>query len=310
MVEGSGSGQESVEARCPPDKIVYDESRGQYVCTETGEVIEERVVDQGPEWRAFTSDEESRRARAGSPLSPMIHDGGLTSVIDWRDKDATGKKLEMKKRLEAMRWRKWQLRTRIQSSVDRNITQAAVELERIADQLGLPKSIKEEAVSIYRKAIERGIVRGRSVEAVAAAALYIACRIHRIPRLLDEVADVTKADKKEISRCYRMLIKELEIRVPPTDSADYVPRIVSALGLSGRVAKKAIELLEEAKKLGITAGKDPTGVAAAAVYAAAQLLGIKRTQKDIAAVVGVTEVTVRNRYRELVRALKLQLPEE
>ncbi|MCS7099742.1 MAG: transcription initiation factor IIB [Sulfolobales archaeon] len=309
MVSEGGS-QGPLEEKCPPDKVVFDESRGQYVCLETGEVIEERVIDQGPEWRAFTSDEESKRARAGSPLSPMIHDGGLTSVIDWRDKDATGKKLEMKKRLDAMRWRKWQLRTRIQSSIDRNITQAAVELGRIADQLGLPKSIKEEAVSIYRRAIERGIVRGRSVEAVAAAALYIACRIHKIPRQLDEISSITKADKREISRCYRMLVKELEVKVPPTDSADYVPRIVSALGLSGRVAKKAVELLEEARKLGITAGKDPTGVAAAAVYAAAQMLGIRRTQKDIAAVVGVTEVTVRNRYRELVRSLKLQLPEE
>jgi transcription initiation factor TFIIB len=294
---------------CPPDKIVYDESRGEYICIDTGEVIEERVVDQGPEWRAFTPEEREKRSRTGSPLSPTIHDGGLSTVIDWRDRDAMGKRLEFKRRLEVMRWRKWQIRTRIQDSIDRNITQAAAELERLADQLGLPRAVKEHAASIYRKAVERGAVRGRAIESIVAAALYVACRVYKMPRTLDEIAQYTKTSKKEVARCYRLLIRELGIRIPISDPADFVPRIASALGLSGSVIKKAIEIIEEAKNAGLTAGKDPAGLAAAAVYIAAQLLDERRTQKDVAQVAGVTEVTVRNRYKELTTYLKIDVPQ-
>ncbi|RLG77975.1 MAG: transcription initiation factor IIB, partial [Thermoprotei archaeon] len=255
--------------QCPPDKIIYDEFRGEYICTETGEVVEDKVVDQGPEWRAFTPEEREKRSRTGSPLSPTIHDGGLSTMIDWRDRDASGKKLEMRRRLEVMRWRKWQIRTRIQNSIDRNITQAAAELERIADQLGLPRAVKEQAANIYRQAVEKGVVRGRAVESVVAAALYAACRIFKIPRTLDEIAQYTKTSKKEVARCYRLLVRELNVKIPIADAADFVPRIASALGLSGKVIKKAIEILDRAKARGLTAGKDPAGLAAAAVYTAA-----------------------------------------
>lgn len=298
------------EVKCPPDKIVYDESRGEYICVETGEVIEERVVDLGPEWRAFTPEERDRRSRTGSPLSPTIHDGGLSTVIDWRDRDAMGKKLELKRKLEVMRWRKWQIRTRIQDSIDRNITQAATELERIADQLGLPRAVKEHAASIYRKAVERGTVRGRAIESIVAAALYAACRIYKIPRTLDEIAQYTKTSKKEVARCYRLLVRELNINIPVLDASDFVARIASALGLSGKVIKTAIEIIQKAKDAGLTAGKDPAGLAAAAVYIAAQLNDERRTQKDVAQVAGVTEVTVRNRYKELTTYLKIEIPQQ
>ncbi len=305
-----GELREEGSTKCPPDKIIYDEFRGEYICTETGEVVEDKVIDQGPEWRAFTPEEREKRSRTGSPLSPTIHDGGLSTMIDWRDRDASGKKLEMKRRLEVMRWRKWQIRTRIQNSIDRNITQAAGELERIADQLGLPRAVKERAATIYRQAVEKGVVRGRAVESVVAAALYAACRIFRIPRTLDEIAQYTKTSKKEVARCYRLLVRELNVRIPIADPIDFVPRIAAALGLSGKVIKKAMEILEEAKKRGLTAGKDPAGLAAAAVYTAAQLYDERRTQKDVARVAGVTEVTVRNRYKELIQYLRIRVPEQ
>ncbi|PUA33228.1 MAG: transcription initiation factor IIB [Zestosphaera tikiterensis] len=298
------------ESKCPQDKIIYDEVRGEYICTETGEVIEDKVVDQGPEWRAFTPEERDKRARSGSPLSPTIHDSGIATMIDWRDRDASGKKLEFQRRLEVMRMRKWQIRTRIQDSIDRNITQAATELERITEQLGLPKNIKEEAAAIYRRAVEKGVVRGRAVESVVAAALYAACRIYKIPRTLDEIVEYTKAPKKDVARCFRLLVRELGLKIPVSGAADYVPRIVSALGLGGKIEAKAIEILEEARKKGVTAGKDPAGLAAAAVYIAAQLHGERKTQKDIAQVIGVTEVTVRNRYKEITQYLNIQVPEE
>ncbi|MEM3948560.1 MAG: transcription initiation factor IIB, partial [Zestosphaera sp.] len=162
----------------------------------------------------------------------------------------------------------------------------------------------------YRKAVERGIVRGRAVEAVVAACLYIACRLYKLPRSLDDIAEYTKTQKKEIARCFRLLVRELNIRIPVSGASDYVPQMISALGLGGRVEAKAREILEQAKSTGITAGKDPAGVAAAAVYIAARLCGIKKTQKDIAQVAGVTEVTVRNRYREITQQLGLKVPED
>ncbi|RLG84153.1 MAG: transcription initiation factor IIB [Thermoprotei archaeon] len=303
-------GQSTQGYVCPPDKIIYDEERGEYICIETGEVIEERVIDQGPEWRAFTSEEREKRSRTGSPISYTIHDGGLTTVIDWKDRDATGKRLSPKKRLEIMRWRKWQIRTRIQDSIDRNITQAAMELDRLSESLGLPKTVKEEAALIYRKAVEKGLIRGRSIESVVAAAIYIACRKYRIPRSLDEIASYTKAGRKDVARCYRLLLRDLGIKIPMSDPADYVPRIANVLGLSGDVIKSAIEILRKAREVGVTAGKDPAGLAAAAVYIAAQLYDERRTQKEVANVAGVTEVTVRNRYKELIKALNLQVPQQ
>jgi len=302
--------REKQEEKCPPGKIIYDEVRGEYICTESGEVIEERVVDQGPEWRAFTPEEKERRSRSGSPLSQTLHDSGIATMIDWRDRDASGKKLELERKLEAMRMRKWQIRTRIQNSIDRNITQAAEELDRLAVELGLPEAIKDEAATIYRKAVERGVVRGRAVEAVVAACLYIACRLYKLPRSLDDIAEYTKTQKKEIARCFRLLVRELNIKIPVSGASDYIPQMISALGLGGKVEAKAKEILEQAKNTGITAGKDPAGVAAAAVYIAARLCGIKKTQKDIAQVAGVTEVTVRNRYREITQQLNLKVPED
>ncbi len=303
------SGGEERHIECPPEYIVYDAERGEYVCTLTGEVIEQRAVSQGPEWRAFTPEEREKRSRVGGPLSPMVHDRGLTTVIDWRDRDASGKKLEPKKRLEFLRYRKWQIRSRIQSSIDRNLAQAMNELDRLANQLRLTRPVREEAAIIYRKAVERGLVRGRSIESVVAAAVYVACRLKRVPRTLDEIAAHTKANRKEIARCYRLLIRELQIKVPIADPIDYIPRMGSLLDLSGNTMRRAAEILRIAKEKALTAGKDPAGLAAAAIYIATILEGERRTQKEIASIAGVTEVTVRNRYKELARQLGLEIPE-
>jgi transcription initiation factor TFIIB len=295
---------------CPPEDIVFDAERGEYICASTGEVLESRLVSQGPEWRAFTPEEKEKRSRVGGPLSPTVHDRGLATVIDWRDRDASGKKLEPKKRLEFLRYRKWQIRSRIQSSYDRNLAQAMNELEKISNILRLNKAVKEEAAIIYRKAVERGLVRGRSIESVVAAAVYVACRLKHFPRTLDEIAYYTKANRKEIARCYRLLVRELQIKVPLANPIDYISRMASLLDLSGKVMKTAAEILQKAREKAITAGKDPAGLAAAAIYIATLLEGEKKTQKEIAAVAGVTEVTVRNRYKEIVSQLKLDIPGE
>jgi len=303
VIRPSEPSPEDILSKCPSGNIVLDEVRGEWICLDTGEVIAERVIDRGPEWRAFTAEEKEKRSRAGAPITATLHNGGLSTVIDWYDKDATGKKLDLKKRLELIRMRKWHTRTRMQSSIDRNLAQAMNELDRIAQQLGLPDYVKEEAAMIYKKAVEKELVRGRAIESVVAAALYAACRIHKIPRTLDEIAKYTKSGRKEVARCYRLLVRELGLKIPIVDPADYAQRIASMLNLSGATVKTAIEIINKAREAGITAGKDPAGIAAAAVYIAALLNDERRTQKEVAAAAGVTEVTVRNRYKELIELL-------
>jgi len=303
VIRPSEPSPEDILSKCPSGNIVLDEVRGEWICLDTGEVIAERVIDRGPEWRAFTAEEKEKRSRAGAPITTTLHDGGLSTMIDWYDKDATGKKLDLKKRLELIRMRKWHTRTRMQSSIDRNLAQAMNELDRIAQQLGLPDYVKEEAAMIYKRAVEKELVRGRAIESVVAAALYAACRIHRIPRTLDEIAKYTKSGRKEVARCYRLLVRELGLKIPIVDPTDYAQRIAAMLNLSGATVKTAIEIINKARQAGLTAGKDPAGIAAAAVYIAALLNDERRTQKEVAAAAGVTEVTVRNRYKELIELL-------
>lgn len=298
---------------CPSGRIIYDEARGEKICLDTGEVIEDRLIDTGPDWRAYTSEERERRARAGSPISPILQGSDVTSVIDISSKDATGKKLDLKKKIEYARMRKLQLRTKVQNTIERNVAQAYEELHKLGSALGLSKEVIDQAAIIYKKAIESGLVRGRAIESIVAAALYAACRIMRTPRSLDEIVKYTRSDRKEIARCYRLLWKELNweelnVEIPKPDPSLYIPRIVAQLGLSGSVEAIAKDIVSKIRNTGIGAGKDPAGIAAAAVYIATLIANEKRSQKEIAVAAGVTEVTVRNRYKELVEFLKLNLP--
>ncbi|RLE99561.1 MAG: transcription initiation factor IIB [Thermoprotei archaeon] len=292
---------------CGSDKLILDYTRGELICAVCGLVITDRSIDRGPEWRAFTPEERERRSRVGAPMTRVTPDS-LVTVIDWRARDASGRELNLKRKIEILRLRKWQIRARSQSSIERNLQQAAQELERLAAQLGLPKTIKEQALEIYRRALESGLVRGRSIESVMAASIYAACRQLKMPRTLDEIAKYTRAGRKDVARCYRLLLREATIKVPLPDPIDFAPKIGESLKLSATTIRKAIEILKEAKKLGITAGKDPAGLAAAAIYVASLLSGEVRTQKEVAQAAQVTEVTVRNRYKELARKLNIKLP--
>lgn len=305
-----GAPEEAVELKCPhcgSTKLVYDPSRGEVICAECGYVMSEREVDLGAEWRAFTPEERERRSRVGAPISSYGIES-LVTDIDWGGRDAAGREISLRRKLEMLRLRKWQVRARAQSSMERNLAQAVIELERLGAQLGLPKPVLDRALEIYKKALESNLVRGRSIESVMAAAVYAACRELKLPRTLDEIAIYTRAGRKDVARCYRLLLREASIKVPLPNAADFVPRIGSYLRLSGQTIKTAIEILDRARAAGLTAGKDPAGLAAAAIYIAALQNGEMRTQKEVARAAKVTEVTVRNRYKELVKKLGLKLP--
>ncbi len=279
--------------------------RGDIICRDCGAIIEDNLIDDGPEWRAFNNAERSKRSRVGSPTTYTVHDKGLSTQIGWEDRDSYGKKLSPNQRSQIYRLRKWHIRTRVHSSVDRNLAQAMSELDRLSSQLGLPRSVKETASVIYRSAINKRLIRGRSIEAMIGAAAYAAARQRRVPRTLDEIARNSRISKKELGRCYRLMIHELNLKIPLADPTDYIVRFASDLKLTGATARRAIDLVKEAKQKGLTAGKDPTGLAAAAIYIAGIVEGERRTQREIAETATVTEVTVRNRYKELVRRLEI-----
>jgi len=296
--------------RCPEcgsSVIVHNSETGEQICGNCGLVISEQAFDRGPEWRAFTLEEKADRSRVGGPISILQADKGLPTVINDINKDAFGRKVPLSTRLQMLRLRKWQSRTQYQSPAERNLLQALAELDRIVDKLHIPEDIQEEAAEIYRRVLDRGLVRGRSIAAIVAACVYAACRKTGRPRSLKEIASVSRVKLKDIARCYRLLLHELPMTMPIPDPRIYVTKIASKAGINERVQMKAIELLKQAEKLKAVTGKDPMGIAAAALYVACVLLGEKKTQKEVAEAAAVTEVTVRNRYKGLKDILGLNI---
>lgn len=301
--------QDSQEHRpcpeCGEKDVIRDQSRGEVTCVNCGLVLDENAIDSGPEWRAFTSEERDKRARTGSPVNYALQDHDLSTMIDWRNRDAAGRQITSNRRAEIYRLRKWQRRSRVHSSIERNLASAMSELDRLSSQLGVSRTVKETAAVMYRRALERRLIRGRSIDAMIAAAMYAACRLREAPCTLDEIAYHSRINRKELGRCYRLLLRRLDVRMPVSQPTNFIPRFAQSLGLSSRVQRRAVKILEDAKAKGITAGKDPTGLAASSLYISAIMEGERRTQREIAEVAHVTEVTVRNRYKELVRELQL-----
>jgi transcription initiation factor TFIIB len=260
-----------------------------------------------PDWRAFTQEERDSRKRVGLPLSNSIYDKGLSTVIGNVNRDAYGTKIPGDERMKMLRLRKWNRRLMVHRSVDRNLSEAMTELNRLSDQLHIPAAVKEEAAVIYRKALEKNMVRGRAISSMTAASLYAACRVTQTPRTLKEVVQISPFNKKEISRCYRLLIKDLRLRMPVPEAQIRVPKIAARVGIGERTQIMAVDILRRAEKVKATTGKDPMGLAAAALYIASVMNNEKHTQKMISEASGVTEVTIRNRYQGLKKSLNLDI---
>ncbi len=288
---------------CGSEDLVSDAERAEVVCDDCGLVVEEDQVDRGPEWRAFDSSERDDKSRVGAPMTKRMHDKGLTTNIDWRDKDAFGQSLSADRRAQMKRLRKWQNRIRTSGSKERNLQFALGEIDRMASSLNVPESTREISSMIYRRALDENLLPGRSIEAVSASALYAACRQENIPRSLDEISEVSRVDKQEVARTYRYIARQLDLEIGPTNPAEFVPRFASELGLSEEVQQKAIDIIDETAEKGLLSGKSPTGYAAAAIYLASILCNDKRTQKEVADAANVTEVTIRNRYHEQAEAI-------
>jgi len=285
---------------CGGINLFWNKDKGEVICKDCGLVIEDKMVDFSQEWREFEAGDAEKRRRTGAPMTYTQFDQGLGTEVG-QHADLYG--LGVKDRNKFFRLRKWQYR--ISTAIERNLKLALAELKRVSSYLKLPKSVEEESARIYTLAVQRGLVRGRSMESVVAGSLYAACRRHEVPRTLDELSEASGIEKKEIGRTYRFVTRELGITILPSNPADYIARFSSSLKLTPETQSKAIEILEKAQKHELTSGRGPTGIAAAALYVSALVHGEKRTQREVADVAGVTEVTIRNRYKELLDELGL-----
>ena len=290
---------------CGCRHLSKDYSRAELVCSKCGFVVDEDIIDHGPEWRAFDHEQREKRSRTGPPMTYTLHDKGLSTIIGWTNRDAYGKAIPSKNRAQLYRLRKWQRRVRISDATERNLSVALSGIDRLASSMGLPRAVRETAAVIYRKAALKKLVRGRSIQGVIAASLYAACRQCHVPRTLDEISTVAQVPRKEIGRNYRYISRELELKLMPTTPKDYISRFCSELKLSSFVQAKTLEILEYAANQELTSGRGPTGLAAASLYISSVLCEERRTQRAVAEIAGVTEVTIRNRYKELAQKLNI-----
>lgn len=285
---------------CDSVDLTYDDHRGEIICNECGLIVEEKMVDTGQDVGG-QFDKSDKKGRGGAPMSLQKFDKGLTTNVG---EISDIYKLEAGQTRKFLRLKKWQ--ERVSTSIERNLRLAMAELRRVASFLTLPSVVRDEASRVYNFVLQRGLVRGRSMESVIAACIYAACRSYNIPRTLDEIASASDVERKEIGRTYRFIVRKLKIKVTPSSPKDYVSRFSSILHLSSKAQNHALKILKKADISELTSGRGPAGVAAAALYVAALINDEKKTQREVADVAGITEVTIRNRYKELIDRLDLE----
>ena len=291
---------------CNSKNVIKDMNMGEFVCGSCGLVIGENIADHRAEWRAYTPAERKAKIRSGTPTNYSSFDKGLSTVFRL-DKDAFGRCLSGESRNQLYRLQRWNRRSLVHTSKNRNLMQAMKHIRRFSDILTIPSSIKEMAAIIYRKALKKDIVRGRTIKGVAAAALYAACRYSKNPRTLKEVSEASFQHPKDVARNYRLIVHNLNMKMPIDKPMDYVTKIAEKAQVSSETEGLAIQLINEAQKRRATSGKDPSAVAAAALYLAGKLVHENVTQSCLAEAANITEVTIRNRKKDLAKILQLKL---
>lgn len=296
---------EEVCPECRNTYLVRDEVRGEVVCGVCGLVVRENYIDKSPEWGR--DGDGGRTPRRGNPSSVDVHDRGLTTDISPGLRDAQGAPLQGMERFRMRRLRALQKRMRYSRAGERSLAEALMKLDRMAGVLGLPREFKREAALLYRRAAAQGLVRGRTIRGMAAASLYVACRVLHAPRTLDEVADGLGLDPREVRLSYKALARGLGLGLTPPRAEDYLDRVASRLRLPMKVQRRALALIRRAEEAEAFSTKSPTGTVAACIYLAALEGGHRLSQERVGEAAGVSEVTVRVRYTDIASALGLSI---
>ena len=284
---------------------VQENMNGEYECAACG-LIQGQAIDMGKDYRTFADGSGANNERHGMKKTYLLHDGGLSTDIGRGNKDAFGVTIKGDFRKRLYRLRMHHQRSRVQKSSERNMVQALYELQRLASHMGLSESIREQAAFIYKKAAEKKLVQGRSIEGVVAASIHAACRDNGIHRTLDEIGRHSRIGRKEIGRTYRKVKQELGLKIKPAQPSGFVSSFCNKLQVPQVIESEAFSLLGKPEIRQVAAGRSPTGIAAAVVYLACMMYPENyRTQRDVAQAAGVTEVTIRNRYNEICDVLGL-----
>jgi transcription initiation factor TFIIB len=286
------------------DLVVADPETGELIRKDTGEVISDNTLSQ-KEWRSFDIEEGANRARTGTPTSLAFHDMGLSTVIGKEATDASGNVIDTSTKMRMSRLRMWNNRSQTHSSTERSLQKAFSILSRLKDRLGLPTHVTEKAAYTYRKAQERGLIRGDTIESVLAASIYVAARQSGVPRTLEEISEISDVKLKHAARSYRRIATQLDIKAPMIDLSKYIMKIANKLGFDEKIKRKALDLMEQAQKKNIHVGKDPVSMATSILYLVNVAEGHHKTQSEVAKSAGITEVTVRARSKELRHLLAL-----
>ncbi|MDR2700010.1 MAG: transcription initiation factor IIB [Nitrososphaerota archaeon] len=293
--------------KCGSTRIMRDYECAEIVCMNCGFVVNQKIAYREWKKRTFNGKQKTKRASVGAPLTYTIHDKGLTTVIDWHNRDSRGKNFSVEQKAQVYRLRKWQRRIRITGSTERNLTYALSEMMKISNKLNLPKNILEAASIIYRKTVKEHLINGHSIRGIATATLYLACRQYGPPKTLDEIARASAVNKKELGKSYRFLIKKLDYSIPPLQPNQCIIKFSNKVTVQRKVEKIVYKILTASKDIKLTSGRTPTGIAAAAGYVALVLIGERKTQKEIADIAQITEGTIRNRYKEIVNRLMFEI---
>jgi len=290
--------------KCPEcgeaDFFVHKE-KGEAICKNCSFVIDDALIDFGYEGRVFDSEDLEANSRSGAPFDPRVANNLITHVGN----DSDMAQLPDKMRAVIKRIRRKNHWT--SSSLENNLNVALSNLKVIASFIRMPEMAEKEAARIYRMCAERGLTKARSSDGLIVASLYIACRLFGLPKTIKELSDASKVDKKVIGKYYKFLLDRLSIKIHLNSPHDYIERFGSALNLSPRTQSRAVEMLEKAEKAQIISGRSPVSLAATALYLSAILNGERKTQNEVTTITQITEVTLRNRCQEFIRALKLKV---
>lgn len=286
---------------CGMKRLFWNKEKGEVICRSCGFVIDDKMVDMGQDWRDFDSDSTESKRRSGAPVTYL--QPGLSTEV--------GNKADLMKighRDKFYRLRLWQKRTA--NSIEQNLNHALSELKKVSSFLKLNSHVEEEAARIYTQALQKGLIKGRGVERMVAGAIFAACKIFESPKTLHEITEASAIDEKDVVKSYKFLIRMLNIKVMPVNPVSFIAKFGSELNLSQKTQTKAVQLIEKAMKKGITSGKSPNSVASAALYVASLLNKERRTQLKFAETAKITEVTLRNRFNELLKELKIKVKVE
>lgn len=278
----------------------------EYVCSECGLIIEEDTIDHGPEWRAYNSEQKEKRKRTGQPLNISQHDYGLTSHIDSQDKDIHGNSISNNQRRKFARLRKLQSHAR--QAGDRTLIKGIDEIKRMRSTLGLPKPVEKVAIMTYRRCYQEDKLPGRSIEAMASAALSLASRLESYPRSLTDISNVSRVDRNEIASAYQYINRELNLEVGPATADEYIPRYISRLEdnldddqrIPQETQNLTTMIVDHVRGSQIESGRDPNTIAAGALYYAIKLTSLQITQQQVADACGITPAGLRARYQEII----------